>query len=138
MLVPSDSWKINSTYSISCVLTYTRSDAITTNNSMVINIYGRPYGGLAYISPRNGYLGDTFFIYLQGWKSYLNDDSIIFTVYTSSDELGNQIGQQLTQRPMLQNETFFFVAQSTYPLIVRISDITGEVTETRVVGTIAN
>lgn len=67
MVVPSDSWKINSTYSISCVLTYTQSLAITTNNSFVVDIYGPPFGGLAYISPKEGKLGDTFFIYLQGW-----------------------------------------------------------------------
>ena len=39
---------------------------------------------------------------------------------------------------MFQNETFYFVSQSTFPLIVKISDITGEVTVSRVVGTIIN
>jgi hypothetical protein len=92
MVVPSDSWKINSTYSISCVLTYTQSLAITTNNSFVVNIYGPPFGGLAYISPKQGYLGDTFFIYLQGWESYLSTDTIVYTVFSSLDDLGNQIG----------------------------------------------
>ena len=67
MMVPSDSWKTNTTYNISCTLTYTKSDAIQTNYSYIVPVYGQPFGGLIYISPRQGRLGDNFFIYLQGW-----------------------------------------------------------------------
>ena len=37
-------------------------------------------------------MGDTFFIYLQGWLSYLDTASIVYTVYNTLDELGNTIG----------------------------------------------
>jgi len=39
---------------------------------------------------------------------------------------------------MQQSETFFFKAQSSFPLVVKISDNSGEVTISRVVGFIVD
>lgn len=127
MQIVKGAYARNTLYTVTLTVQSKKLAKVTHTEQIEFQTKSEPVQGTISVTPFRGYVGDEFTVLLQEWSS--DNLPLVYNVFSTYDTEGNRKGLLINDAPIPISEAFTFVAERTTPIIISVSDASGETLE---------
>ena len=127
MQIVRGSYAENTEYTVTLTVTDLKLAKLTTTKTQSFSTLAPPTPGTVQVQPSSGFIGSEFTVNLREWTS--DNPPITYNVYNTYDINGSRKGLIINADPLPVDEVFAFEATRVNPIIVAVTDSSGETLE---------
>ena len=128
MQITRGAYSKNTDYTVTLTVTNTNLAKLSTSIAVTFSTLAPPTPGTVQLQPATGFIGEEFSVVLREWTT--DNPPITYNVYNTYDTEGSRRGLIInTEGPVPIDDVFKFEATRINPVIVAVTDSSGETLE---------